>query len=120
MADTTLYHPWTDSKEYVFIPGRFTTSGTVSAGTGFTVADSGTGIYTITFSDSYKEFVCFVASVGAATPANVDTYDVVHDDYTAATSTLPVTTSEAGTPTDIAASEYVSFIAVFRNSDLST
>jgi len=101
--------------EYVVITGSFTggasSAATKTTGHGWTVAGGGSGVYTLTFTAAYATLVSFVANFGAATPGNVDTYDVVRDDY--ASGALPITTSEGGTPTDLAASEYLDFVAIF-------
>lgn len=99
----------------IMIYGKFTggasSAATKNYGQGWSVAGSGSGVYTLTFSPAPTTLLCFLASVGAATPANVDTYTIVHDDY--ASSAIPLTASEAGTPTDLAASEYCNFAALF-------
>lgn len=109
--------------EYVIVAGHFvggaSSGATVTAGEGWSVAGGGSGVYTITFEEAWPTLVSFVASFGASTPANVDTYDCVWDDYSAAAGTIAITTSEAGTPTDLAASEYLSFVAIFLHTGVS-
>jgi hypothetical protein len=120
MANRTLDPVSATTNDVVVVAGRFEGGGssatTILEGAGsYTVAGAGSGVYTFTFTDKYEKLLAFVATVGAAAPGDVDTYVVIRDDF-ASGNTLPITTSEAGTPTDLAASEYVDFIAVFKNS----
>jgi len=86
------------------------------AGDGWTVATgAGNGVYTVTLTGMKgSSLVGFVANVNADAPNNVDTYSCHLDWNASSTSSLVMTTSEGGTPTDIAADEYVSFIAIFK------
>ncbi len=118
MSNQTLEICRCTKSDTVIVAGRFTTTGTVIEGApDFTVASGGSGVYTITFAKYYTKLLSFVATVGAATPNNVDTYTITRDDF-ASGNTLPITTSEGGTPTDLDTSEYVDFIAVFRETDI--
>ena len=121
MANRTLETVQATKPAVVLVAGSFTGGGssaaTVTSGVGdWTVVGAGSGVYTITFADKFDSLIAFVASVGAAAPGDVDTYTITRDDYSASAGTLALTLSEAGTPTDLAASEYMDFVAVFDNT----
>lgn len=115
-----------DGSDYVMVCGSFeggaSSATTKLTGQGWTIGTgSGSGVYTIAFDPTYTiaNLISFVATVSAETVANVDTYIVVTDHDTSSGSNLVITTSEGGTPTDIAADEYVYFQAVFSVSSLA-
>jgi hypothetical protein len=125
MSKTTLYEVNADGKGLVIVTGRFTTTGTVSSGLGFTAADSGTGIYTVTFDDQYSGFISCVSSLEADTPGDVDGWRVATSTYTAAASPTLVfnVVTDAASPTaaDLPnATSFINFIAVFRNTSVTT
>jgi len=125
MSKTTLYDVRADGKALVMVTGRFTVAGAVSSGIGFTVADSGAGIYTITFDDQYSGFISCMASLEATTTADIDGWTCHTSTYTAGASpTLKVyvyTHAGAGSGLDLAnVTSFVNFIAVFRNTTVTT
>jgi len=128
MSKTTLYDVRADGKALVMVTGRFTVAGVVSSGIGFTVADAGAGIYTITFDDQYSGFISCVTSLEGNTITAIDGWTVNTSTYTAAASptltvyTMPPRIVDAAAPvtTDLAADCFVNFIAVFRNTTVTT
>ena len=116
-----------DGRGLVMIVGKFEGSETAATvdsqvGVGFaTVTAAGSGVYTVTFNDSYNDLVSFVASPSAVAPGDADTYvfGADEDSWTTADRALAITASEGGTPTDLDAEEYCNFIAVFRNTTLT-
>ena len=128
MSKTTLYDVRADGKALVLVTGRFTHPTTVSSGLGFTVVDHApTGRYDITFDDQYSGFISCVASVEGTTPADVDGWRVTTSAYTAGTNpTLTVyvyPSYNASEPVAVDlpnATCFVNFIAVFRNTTVTT
>tara|TARA_Y100000593_G_scaffold14361_1_gene27175 strand:- start:7053 stop:7436 length:384 start_codon:yes stop_codon:yes gene_type:complete len=127
MSKTTLYEVNADGKGLVIVTGRFSHPTTVSSGNGFTVVDHATtGRYTITFDDQYSGFISCVASIEGNTATDVDGWTVTTSTYTAAANpTLEVyvyPSYDAANPTaaDLAANCFVNFIAVFRNTSVTT
>jgi hypothetical protein len=90
---------------------------TSNRGKGWTVARTGTGQFTITFSDRYPKLISATATAQLATPADivpqVGTYD-------ATAKTLIVTLLAAAVATDVAvnANNRVNFRVLFSNSVL--
>lgn len=72
MSNKTLDTPKTRGKGYVAISGSFAPNGssalvaTSTYGAGFSVAYTSTGLYTITFEDTYKTLVSATATVQLA------------------------------------------------------
>ena len=111
------------SSEVVQIYGTWEGGGSSATtklrGDGWTIATgAGSGVYTITITGDlpHYELVSFVADLHADAPGDVDTYSAHLDWNASSSSSLVFTLSEAGTPTDLAADEYMSFIAVFKDS----
>lgn len=82
-------------------------------GEGITVTYVGSGVVNIVWASAPGTFVAGFGTVQAETPNNVDTYTVTLDTYDSSTKTLPITLSEAGTPTDLAASEWCNLVLMF-------
>tara|TARA_B100000029_G_scaffold434022_1_gene447159 strand:+ start:397 stop:780 length:384 start_codon:yes stop_codon:yes gene_type:complete len=127
MSKTTLYEVNADGKGLVLVTGRFAHPTTVSSGNGFTVVDHATaGRYDITFDDQYSGFVSCVASIEADTHTDADGWTLITQNYTAgANPTLtimvyPSYNAANPTPDDLAADCFVNFIAVFRNTSVTT
>lgn len=101
------------------IQGANTDAPTISEGTGFTVARTGTGAWTITFTKSYAALVAFTWGLQASTPADVKGHTVIVDDLASGT-TLPLVIYNASDAAhDLVATEYLTFTAVFRAGAVS-
>jgi hypothetical protein len=128
MSKTTLYDVRADGKALVMVTGRFTVAGVVSSGIGFTVADAGAGIYTITFDDQYSGFISCVTSLEGNTITDIDGWFVYTSTYTAGANptlsiyTMPTRVVDADDPVlaDLPANTYCNFIAIFRNTTVAT
>lgn len=112
-----------EGKGMVMVAGSFvggSAAATKRSGTGFTIAHSGTtGLYNLTFDEAYYELVSFVATVQAATPADVKGHTVVAD--TLSSKVLPLwLTNASDADHDLAASEWINFVAIFRNTSVTT
>lgn len=85
------------------------------ANRGMTFSRTGAGAGTITFLDDVPGYFVGLGGFGfrATTPGDVDTYNAVVGDYDADAKTLDIVLSEAGTPTDLAANEYVTLTLIF-------
>lgn len=106
-------------KGLVIICGRITS--TDGVGEGFSYANAGTGLYTITLNKQYVGLVAALATFSAATPANVAGHTAVFDDYTAVSSgdTIQVTVYNASDAAhDLAASEELNFCLVLQNTNV--
>lgn len=87
-------------------------------GLGVTVTYVGSGVVNFVWATSPGTFVGMVGTVQAATPGNVDTYTVTADTFDTTTNTLPITLSEGGTPTDLAASEWATCVVMFYRTGI--
>ena len=85
------------------------------AGLGWSVANSGTGEFTITLEDTYPALIAFTANTEAATPA--DLYIQIDNTDVSSAKTIVINTMTADTPT--AADCTVHFTAVLRNSTVA-
>jgi hypothetical protein len=100
--------------------GTGTTAPTGVRGVGFTVVQSASGVFDVTFTNKYKECVSFVPSVQVA--AETTDATVQAGDLTEATGSVyevhRVRTMTGGTPTNFSgdAQARVGFVAVFRVS----
>ena len=125
MANTTFKPVHADGSYYTLVCGSFAPNSSAAIdsasnnGTGWTVARSGTGIFTVTFADPFPGLISFTAlaqvSVAAAVHANAGVYD-------ATAQTIVLRTYSGGSIADIAAktNNRINFTAVFRNSSLTT
>jgi len=77
MAGRIFYGTQSLQPELKIMPGSFTTNGasdpTVTTGTGFSVARSGTGKWTVTFTDTYPGILAVLVSfeLGSDAAANI-------------------------------------------------
>jgi len=105
-------------RELVFVTGRIlgeTTGPTATkdTGDGWTVAYSATGIYTVTFTNTYASFVGCVASLTAATPGDLAGHTVIQDTF--ASNGIPFHVYNAADAAHaIVDDEYLQFVAVFK------
>lgn len=96
-----------------FVGGASAVTKETGTGPGVTVTYVGSGVVNLVWAKSPGTFIAGFGTVQAATPNNVDTYTVTLDTYDTTTLTLPITLSEAGTPTDLAASEWCNLVLLF-------
>lgn len=127
MANRQLEKIWGLGKDYVVVAGSFAPNGssaiaaTSNKGKGYSVAYTSTGLYTITFTDAYSDLISFMPMLQLATGA--DTFLQVGT-YTAAAKTITIRNwdvSDAAVA-DIAANanNRINFVAVFRNSSVTS
>lgn len=110
------------NKELKLIAGTFSIAAsggaaTKTQGLGYTVAKSGTGVYTITLDDRYNALVAATATVQAATAADL-VAQAVSSDVTAATPTVVLRLNAGAVATEPAAVTVVSFVLVLQNTSL--
>lgn len=108
----------------ILVPCTFTGNGTSSPvaantkGKNCTVTRTGTGLYTITFSQKYNECTsathAWIDSAGGALNLIILTLDPT----TAGTCTIKVTAMDGATATDIPTTAKLSLLFVMRNSSL--
>lgn len=96
-----------------FVGGASAVTEQTGGGEGITVTYVGSGVVNLVWTKSPGTFIGALGSVQAATPADIDTYTVTFDTFDTSTNTLPLTLSEAGTPTDLAANEYCTCVLFF-------
>ena len=104
-----------ESKDVVAIAGSFdATNTTVAAqrGSGFVAARSGTGTYTVTFTDAYPDYIAFVAT--GEDSSNDDKLAQVRS-FSAKVLTIAIITG-AGADADGNATTRINFLALFRKS----
>ena len=110
------------NKEIKVICGRLEDDDTANAGLGWSGANSGTGIYTITLEDKYNALLACTATIQSTTGA--DDYNVCiasHDVSSAKTIVLHVYKSDGdgtATLTDLGDTDEVHFSAFLQNSSL--
>lgn len=103
------------NKEIKIIAGSFDDADAKVAGLGYTAADTGTGVYTITLDDKYNALLSITANIQST--SGTDDYVVsiaAHDVTSAKTITLHV--AVAGTLTDLGAGDSIHFAAFLQNS----
>lgn len=113
-----------ESRELVLVAGSFAPdsanppTSTTLRGNGWTAARTSTGVWTITFAESYPELVAGLATIQRSSDADTVAELGV---YTAASRTITVKSLAAATATDIAANanNRVNFLFVFRASALT-
>jgi hypothetical protein len=119
MANIDLYPVKSTRREIVTVAGSFvggTTAATKATGYDVTVTYVSTGLYTLTFADVYAENLAFITQLQAATPGDVKGHGVVADTMSAGV--IQVSVYDASNNLhDLAASEWLHFVAVFRNTD---
>ena len=123
MADLGFWPVRSRQPETIVIHGSFAPNGSsaVSAasnrGTGWSVARTGTGEFTITFSAAYPELQSFNASLQLATP---DDKFPIPGVYSSSAKTITVTVWDisGAAATDVAAdaNTRINFVATFRNT----
>lgn len=96
-----------------FVGGASAVTKQDGGGEGITVTYVGSGVVNLVWANAPGTFLGGIASVQAATPGDIDTYTVTFDTYDTSTLTLPLTLSEGGTPTDLAANEYCTCVLFF-------
>lgn len=102
-----------------FVGGASAVTKVAGTGPGITVTYVGSGVVNLVWGTDPGTFLGAVFSVQASTPNNVDTYTVTADDYVTSTRTMPITLSEGGTPTDLAASEWCTCVVYFTRGGLT-
>lgn len=96
-----------------FVGGASAVTKSTGTGPGITVTYVGSGVVNLVWAKPPGTFIAGFGTVQAETPNNVDTYTVTLDTYDTSTLTLPITLSEGGTPTDLAALEYCNLVLLF-------
>lgn len=110
------------NKQVKLIAGRLEDDDTANAGLGWSGANTGTGIYTVTLSDTYNALLACTATVQST--SGTDNYVVSiasHDVSSAGTITFHVQVDDglgAGVLTDLGDTDEIHFIAVLQNSSL--
>lgn len=102
-----------------FVGGASAVTKVSGTGLGVTVTYVGSGVVNLVWAESPGTFLGAIFSVQAATPNNIDTYTVTADEFDTSTFTLPITLSEGGTPTDLAASEWCTCLLLFTRGGLT-
>jgi hypothetical protein len=129
MPKSILSRVWADLKEGALIFGKFEGAGAsnpdypIANPPGWTVTRQGTGNYRVTFTDDYSALIAMNAGLSASTPADLAGHTLVWDDYvprsgnTAAYRDVTLYNA-ADTAHDLAANEFIEFVAVFQNTSV--
>ncbi len=110
------------NKEVKLIAGRLEDDDTAQAGLGWSGANTGTGIYTVTLEDKYNALLSCTATIQSTTGA--DDFNVCiasHDVSSAKTIVFHVYKSDGdgtATLTDLGDTDEIHFLAVLQNSSL--
>lgn len=121
MSNKNHNHIWARGVETVVVAGSFapasTSAPTAVKGTGFTVAYTSTGKFTITFDSSYYACISFVPGISSATAVDMVAMAgaVSASAGTAVIYTWDISSAAVADPA-VNADTRVSFIAHFQNS----
>jgi hypothetical protein len=105
------------NKEVKIIAGRLGADDSTKAGLGWSGADTGTGIYSITLQDKYNALLSITCQVQSTAGTDDYTATVASHDVNG-TKVIVVHVSVAGTLTDLGAGDELHFTAVLQNSSL--
>jgi len=110
------------NKEVKIIAGSFSIAASGGAATkvsglGYSVAKSGTGLYTVTLDDQYSDLIAASATIQAATAVNL-VAQIKSETLAASTRTFIISLNAGATPTEPAAVTVVHFVLVLQNSSL--
>jgi len=124
MSKTTLYDVHADGKGLVMVTGSISDSAVVS-GLGFTMTDesSPAGTYTITFDDQYNALISCVVSLEHGSDSSfANGWTVQVSGYTTgANPTIRfVSFDETFALNDLTSDTNIHFIAIFRNTAVTT
>lgn len=124
---TELFPMYCDAPERVVIFGSFAPNGSSAVASasnkgdgGWTVAWTSTGLFTITFDDTYADLVCFQSTLQLATKSDKYTQEGTWTS-SARTMTLRVWDASDADVADVSANanNRINFMAVFRNTQLT-
>ncbi len=123
MANRNFNRVQSLNKEVKIICGRLEDDDTKNAGLGFTGANSGTGIYTITLEDKYNALLACTATIQSTTGADDFNVCIASHDVTAATPTIVLHVYKSdgdgtATLTDLGDTDEIHFSAFLQNSSL--
>ena len=109
------------NKEVKIICGRLEDDDTKNAGLGWSGANTGTGIYTITLEDKYNALLACTATVQSTSGTDNYQLTIASHDVTAATPTIVIHVSVddglgAGVLTDLGDTDQIHFSAFLQNS----
>ena len=109
------------NKEVKIIAGQFSIAATGGAATkvsglGYTVAKTGTGLYTITLEDKYPSLLSVCATAQAAVAVDIVAQIKSHD--VVSTKTIVVSLNAVATPVEPAAVTVINFVVVLQNSSI--
>ena len=122
MANRSFNRMQALNKEVKMIAGRLEDDDTKNAGLGWSGANSGTGIYTVTLEDKYPTLLACTATIQSTTGA--DDYNICiasHDVSSAKTIVFHVYKSDGdgtATLTDLGDTDEIHFAAFLQNSSL--
>jgi hypothetical protein len=104
---------FSEGKQQTVVSGRFSSTPAVVKGVGYTVSSPGTGRYLVTFDNAYDDDIVFVASLQAATPGDLAGHTLIWDTISAKAVEV-VVYNDTPAAHDLAASEWINFVAVFK------
>lgn len=122
MANRNFQRTQALNHEIKLIGGNFSIAASGGAATkvqglGWSVANTGTGIYTVTLEDSYVAMLACTATVQAAVAVDLVAQVKSNDVVTAKTIVIEILAG--ATPTEPAAVTVVHFMAFLRNSEVA-
>ena len=115
MANRNFNRMQSLNKEVKVICGRFDDADNTVKGLGFSAANSGTGVYTITLDDKYNHLLCCNANVMSTAGTDDYVVSIVSEDVEGA-KTLVLHTAVAGTLTDLGSGDEIHFSLFLQNS----
>lgn len=105
------------SKEIKIIAGRFDDADVKVSGIGYSAANSGTGVYTITLEDKYFGLIAINANVQCTSGTDDYVVSVISEDVDGV-KTIVLHVAVAGVLTDLGTGDEIHFSAFLHNSSL--
>jgi hypothetical protein len=118
MADRQFSRVQALNKQVKIIAGRLKDDDTAQAGLGWSGADTGTGVYTITLDDSYNALLSMTANIQSTAGTDDFVVSIASHDVSASTAVIVLHVAVAGTLTDIGTGDEIHFTAILQNSTL--
>lgn len=104
------------NKEVKIIAGILQADDVKLAGLGWSGADTGTGVYTITLEDSYNALLSMTANIQSTAGTDDFVVSVASHSVSASTATIVLHVAVAGTLTDLGTGDSIHFTAMLQNS----
>ena len=116
MADRTFNDAQALNIDVKIIAGILQADDVKLAGLGWSGADTGTGVYTITLEDRYNTLLSMTANIQSTAGTDDFVVSILSHDVNSATPTIVLHVAVAGTLTDLGTGDSIHFTAMLQNS----